>query len=210
MNTAELASPYESPLREAQKAATRERILKAAHELMADRGLAELSYAAVAKGAGVQERTVYRHFPNKGALLDAIRAWFDSRLGAPPHPTSEADLIKTLPRVFVGLDANENFIRAMRVSPIGAESRQRSNKNRQAVFRGATADATRGLSKREAEWLAATAQLLYSSAAWQSMKDHWGYSGEEAGKACAFAIELLFEAARRRADARIKSNKAKG
>ncbi len=73
-----------------------------------------------------------------------------------------------------------------------------------------TAEATRGLSKREAEWLAATTQLLYSSAAWQSMKDNWNYSGEEAGKACAFAIELLFEAARKRAaSTRSKSRKPK-
>ncbi len=121
MNTAAQTSTYESPLREEQKAATRQRILKAAHELMADRGLTELSYAAVAKGAGVQERTVYRHFPNKGALLDAIRAWVNSRLGVPARPVSEADLIATLPRAFAGFDANENVIRAMRVSPIGEE-----------------------------------------------------------------------------------------
>jgi hypothetical protein len=38
--------------------------------------------------------------------------------------------------------------------------------------------------------------VLLSSATWQTMKDYWGLSGSEAGKASAMAMELLLNAVR--------------
>lgn len=211
MTAARRTSTYQSPLRDEQKEATRQRILEAAHTLMAEHGLEQLSFAAVAKAAGVQERTVYRHFPNKDVLFEAFWAWINPRLGVPPAPVSEAQLIESLPRVYAGFDAQEPLMRAALVSSFGRETRQRTNKERQAVFRDVTASATQGLPKREAAWITATVQLLYSSRAWMAMKDYWGYSGEEAGRACAYAIELLLEGARKHgASPNPKSKKAKG
>lgn len=63
--------------RSEQKEATR--ILDAAGRLMENRGLEELSYAAIAAEAGVQERTVYRHFRNRSALLDGLWVWRDKQ-----------------------------------------------------------------------------------------------------------------------------------
>ena len=63
---------YHSPLRRAQAAATRERILAACASLM-EAG-ADLTYSAIARTAGVQERTVYRHFPAKADLEAGLDA----------------------------------------------------------------------------------------------------------------------------------------
>jgi AcrR family transcriptional regulator len=52
-------------------AANRERILDAARKLFADQGL-EASMDEVARAAGVGAGTLYRRFPTKEALLDAI------------------------------------------------------------------------------------------------------------------------------------------
>lgn len=52
-------------------AENRERILDAARTLLADRGL-EASMDEVARAAGVGAATLYRRFPTKEALLDAI------------------------------------------------------------------------------------------------------------------------------------------
>jgi AcrR family transcriptional regulator len=211
VKTVRQTSTYRSPLREEQKQATRQRILDAASCLMTDRGLVELSFAALASEAGVKERTVYRHFASKGALLDALWASVNARMGVMSLPTPEAEMIASLPRVFAGFDENEQLVRASLASPQGREFRLRPNKERQAAFRAATAGATQCLPKREAEWIVATVQLLYSASAWQSMKDYWGFSGEEAGKACALAIDVLLEAARKRSRiTRAKPRKAKG
>lgn len=60
---------------------TRDSLLNAAAALLGEGGLAEATTQKVARRAGVAEGTIYRHFPSKEALLDAvfIRAW--GRLG---------------------------------------------------------------------------------------------------------------------------------
>ena len=57
---------------EARKAATRERIVASARDLIAHGGYAEAPMAAVAERAGVATGTVYRHFPSKAELFSEV------------------------------------------------------------------------------------------------------------------------------------------
>jgi AcrR family transcriptional regulator len=57
---------------EARRAAARERIVGAAHALIARGGYREAAVAAVAAGAGVATGTVYRHFPSKAELFAEV------------------------------------------------------------------------------------------------------------------------------------------
>jgi Bacterial regulatory proteins, tetR family len=54
-------------------AATRQRITEVAIELHGTVGPARTTLSAVAKQAGVQRHTVYRHFPTEADLFDACR-----------------------------------------------------------------------------------------------------------------------------------------
>lgn len=56
---------------------TKDALLQAAGELLAEVGYAEMTTAAVARRAGVAEGTIYRHFPSKEALAESVfeRAW---------------------------------------------------------------------------------------------------------------------------------------
>jgi AcrR family transcriptional regulator len=68
-----LGVPYRpTPRTEARRAAVRERIVRAAWELIAHGGYAEARVAAVAKRAGVATGTVYRHFPSKAGLFAEV------------------------------------------------------------------------------------------------------------------------------------------
>lgn len=69
------AAPPDRPLR-ADAARNRERILTSARELFADTGRT-VQMEELAQHAGVGVGTVYRHFPTKEALVDAIatRRW---------------------------------------------------------------------------------------------------------------------------------------
>jgi AcrR family transcriptional regulator len=198
MNAARVSSNYSSPLRQEQKAATRQRILDAAGRLMADRGLEDLSFTAIAKEAGVKERTVYRHFANKSALLVGLWGWYQGRINYGPIAENERDLLEKPLRTFVGFDENERLTRALWSSPQGRDFRLSNVEERKAGIRKAIADATQSLSPRQAKWLAAAIHVLYSGAAWSTMKDYWGLSGTDAGRASSFAIELLLNAARHR------------
>ena len=65
--------PYRPTERtEARRAAARERIVRAAHALIARGGYREAQVVAVAAGAGVATGTVYRHFPSKADLFAEV------------------------------------------------------------------------------------------------------------------------------------------
>lgn len=65
-------------LRDRQREETRAQILRAVGRQLEHRSLEDLSFTEIARDAGVGERTVYRHFPTKEALLGAFWAWMQS------------------------------------------------------------------------------------------------------------------------------------
>jgi AcrR family transcriptional regulator len=190
------AATYQSPLRAEQKEATRQRILSAAGKLMEDRGLEEFSFASIAKEAGVKERTVYRHFPTKTALIESLCGWFQKRVHYGDFARTEAELLAKPQQIFPGFEENEQLARALWSSPQGRAFRLSDVEERKAGIKAAIADAVRGLPPRQARWIAAAIHALLSSATWQSMKDYWNLSGEEAGKASSMAMELILNAVR--------------
>lgn len=56
----------------AKKTLTRERLLKAARDLVAQGGFAAATAAAVAERSGVAAGSIYRHFPNKSELVAEV------------------------------------------------------------------------------------------------------------------------------------------
>jgi AcrR family transcriptional regulator len=85
---------YRSELRAEQARATRDRILEATLRVMA-RGLASLSIPEVAREAGVSVPTVYRHFGDLDALLDAFWPWFVESLGLSRYASTAEELAAT-------------------------------------------------------------------------------------------------------------------
>jgi len=61
-------------LRDEQRALTRQKVLSAVVELVADGSLDELSVPAVAQHSGVSVATIYRYFPTRDELLVAAAA----------------------------------------------------------------------------------------------------------------------------------------
>jgi glycosyltransferase involved in cell wall biosynthesis len=74
-------------LRERQREETRAQILRAVGRQLENRSLEDLSFAEIARDAGVGERTVYRHFPTKEALLGAFWAYMQSEAFRQPERT---------------------------------------------------------------------------------------------------------------------------
>ena len=106
---------YHSPLRQSQTAATRTRILEACASVMQTG--ADLTYSNVAEAAGVQERTVYRHFPTKTDLESGLWDWIIQNLTfADFGARNEDELVTAMRTSFIGFDKGANKTRQERVA----------------------------------------------------------------------------------------------
>lgn len=183
-------------LRDEQARVTRERILEAVRVIFEREPDIAFSFDDLSREAGVSRRTIYRYFKDKDELLDAFLSRTNELLGVPVWPSSEADLVNLPPGLFEALEKNSGTIHALNVSVAGREVRLRDNKARQAAFRKSLEDASKNLGPQHKAYLEAVVHLLFTTSAWQIMKDHWNLEGREAGKASAWVIGILLEAAR--------------
>lgn len=182
---------YESPLRRAQAEATRARILDAVGQLLAEAPGSPLGFDEVARAAGADRRTVFRHFPNKDALLAAFWERLNDRLGPGTFPETPGGLLAAPRSVFPGFDRNEGIIRASLHSRAGREMRLARRAQRRAAFRAALAPLLARLAPADARRLEALVHVLYSAAAWETFRDYAGMDGAEAGETAAWALETL-------------------
>jgi AcrR family transcriptional regulator len=181
---------YHSPLRESQAAATRGRIVEACVALM-QRG-ADLTYAAVATGAGVQERTVYRHFPKKEDLETGLWDWIVAHLTHADFAAgSEEQLTAAMRESFAGFDADAPLIQAMLHSPQGLAVRRRQQPMRRAMFEACVDSAVPGAPPAVRDRAAAVLQVLYSAASWDLLRSFWDMDAAEAAGTIELGIHSL-------------------
>ena len=197
---------YHSPLRESQAAATRERIVEACVALM-QRG-ADLTYAAVAASAAVQERTVYRHFPKKEDLEAALWDWIVQHLThADFAARDEGQLVTAMRDSFAGFDADAALIQAMLHSPQGLDVRRRQQPMRRAMFEACVDSAVPGAPPQVRERAAAVLQVLYSSASWDLLRGFWDMDATEAADAIELGIRSLLSGLRLHVHGRTTSDR---
>ena len=183
-------SNYHSPLRQAQTAATRTRILEACASVM-ETG-ADLTYSNVAQAAGVQERTVYRHFPTKADLEAGLWGWIIEHLThADFAARSEEELVAAMRTSFTGFDTGAPLIQAMLHSPQGLEIRLQQQARRRVMFEACIEDAVPEAPPVIRTRAAAAAQVLYSAASWEFLRSFWGMDAVQAADAVELAIRAL-------------------
>jgi AcrR family transcriptional regulator len=186
-----MKSTYVSSLRERQKADTRALILETVERSLKDRSLSELSLAAVAREAGITERTVYRHFATREQLLEATWAAVNEAIGVKDFPRTVEELIERPKKLFPAFNRRGEVVRAMLASSQGRELRLHANKDRQTAIRGVVRSARPTLREPAFTRLCAAVQVLCSASGWVTMTDYWGLDSAEAGRAASEAIAVL-------------------
>src|SRR5215208_3900940 len=91
-SSTETKRPYRKRRRAQLEAETRLRITEATVDLHGSIGPARTTISAVAKSAGVQRATVYRHFPDEDALFDACSShWMAQHPLPDPAPWAKIE-----------------------------------------------------------------------------------------------------------------------
>jgi AcrR family transcriptional regulator len=185
--------PYASTLRDRQAAQTREIILDAVTTLLGDRRADEVTTRDIASAAEVSERTVYRHFPDRAALLEGLSGRLPQIDGI--TPSFEAGgldaLASTSRRLMELLDEHEVTARAEAV--LNADPRRFAT-GTQANTHSLCTLVSNGfpqLGEREQLRIAAVIRCLVSTQAWLRMREEFGVPGSESGMVVAWVIETI-------------------
>ncbi|WEJ12169.1 TetR/AcrR family transcriptional regulator [Sinorhizobium prairiense] len=186
---------YNSPLREERARETHDAILAALLSLMQSSALPDdISMEAIAAEAGVQRRTIFRHFASKDDLLFEFWPWFNARIGVSIKPETLRDIVSGPPRAFPLFDEHEAAMRAALHSRTGRRMRLGTVSARRKYFSGALAPVLSALPPERARKVEALAHLLYSASAWEVLKDYGGLDGTQAGETASWALELILSA----------------
>lgn len=180
-------------LRERQKAETRDAIIDAALEALAANSFDRATHEGLAERVGVARRTVYRYFPDRDSLLNAMwtRVVRDPAAAAFSLPTDEGSLTSTLKDFFTTMDANALAVTVAMTTPRGRELRATVREMRGKAWRKACAERVGKLPEAERELPLAALQLLRSGFAWLEMRDQWGLTGEQIAASVEWATRVL-------------------
>lgn len=185
---------YESPLRRQRAAETRERIVTAGVELLhgtATWNWHAVTVRAVAGRAGVNTRTVYRHFANERALRDALLARMERDAGVQIEDLTLDNLVAVADRIFSYVASVPVQSRAAHdATAVGAVLRQRA-----ALLRAVT-EATPDWSDTERRIAAAVLDVLWNVAAFEQMVLGWKLERGEAIAGLRWVVGLVQAAVR--------------
>jgi AcrR family transcriptional regulator len=181
------------PLRTRQFAATREEILDVAMHLLSAGAHHNFSHESIAKAAGMGARTVYRHFPDRAELLQAL--WLKVRdRTQTKFPAREEDVVSFIRSIFQAFDEHESVVRAVLSSAAGFEVRERGGVEGRSGFAQSLDGLLAGVGATERARIIAVFVAIYSAPFWQLLRDRGGLTGPEAQEAAAWLMEVLLDA----------------
>jgi AcrR family transcriptional regulator len=181
-------------LRDTHKQMTRDRIVRAVADLVAEAHPASVSVPAVAERAGVGVATVYRYFPTKQALLDASAMVLgeDGTVGTlEAYPTSFAELTSVLAGQFASIARNIGLARNQLASPLGRQLRQVRWEAKQGAVTKALEGSGIDPASPEGQRFAAVADVLTSSTAVLELHDKAGIPVDVAAEHVLWALGVL-------------------
>ena len=180
-------------IRDLQAAATRERILEVAMHQLGQGPRGTFSHESIAETAGIGTRTVYRHFPDRAVLFQAL--WERLREATQVRfPYTEDDILPMAQGVFHEFDENETVVRAVLNSPAGAEVHERSGVEGRSAFAESLAPLIDDLPEEQKKRIIAVFVAVYSAPFWNLLRERGDLSGPDAQEAVVWALKSLLSA----------------
>jgi len=183
---------YSSPLREAQVRRTRATILDALTQLLADQPADQISTREIAAVAGVSQPTVYRHFPDRQALLEGLADRVDVLSGPERKAPETLDELVQIASDWVVL-AETHAVEATAEAVLNADPRRfsRATRRRSADIQRLVAEAFPEYSERDHVRITALVRSLIAVQTWLRMREEFGVPGTESGPLVTWALEVL-------------------
>jgi AcrR family transcriptional regulator len=185
---------YDNSLRRERAAQTRERIVVAGAELVHESSIRDwhgVTIRAVAERAGVNERTVYRHFANERALRDAVMQRLEQEVGIDLGELSLDDFADAAARIFRFVASHRHDERL----PLDATLVEANRRQHDALLAAVKAHADRWTSS-DRTVAAAMLDVLWAIGSYERLVNDWQLDGDDAIRGISWVIGLVEEAVR--------------
>jgi len=172
---------------------TRSLIVDSAVELIEQAPVHELSVRAVARHARISERTVFRYFPTRDELLDAMAREVSHRLNMPADPTTVEELL-AYPDVLYGrFEATAALTKAALHSELYHRIRGSDAERRGSVLRGLVDRLAPSRPESDRKLAAANIRYHLIATTWHYYRYYFGLSLEESVECARIAIVQALE-----------------
>lgn len=191
-----------------QRVRTRNAILDALADVIAEAGGLEFSIQQVADRAGVTHRTVYNHFPTREALRDGLAERVEELLAATGgrRPDAGTPSLESLaPMVAESYALFESCAPAVRASVIltlASRGPTQLAKRRTDAFRKIVRQGLPANAPVPADEATAAVRMFLSTIGWHVLTEHLGLSPAKAAATAEWAIRVLLDSAARETRAR--------
>lgn len=179
-----------SRLRERLDQTTRDLIVDALVEQLSETGAFEFSYFSLARRAGISVRTIYRHFPARSDLIDALSRRLN-QVVAIDYDHDREGILYITKKVFGVYDQYATAFIAQLEAGQG-KLRQKGRSKRVVLMQAILA---KDLPNLPPDRLAAVAGLmicLFSPAIWRRLREDVGLDGKQGGEVVAWAIDAMW------------------
>jgi AcrR family transcriptional regulator len=185
---------YDSTVRRERAAETRERIIAGGADLLRNTSIRDwgaLTIRAVAERAGVNERTVYRHFANERALRDAVMQRLEQQAGIDLANLRLEDIADVAARIFRLVSLHPFEPRAP-LDPTLSEAHERQHD----ALLGAVNAHAKKWSPSERAIAGGMFDVLWSVGAYERLVVDWHLDREQAIRGISWVIGLVEDAIR--------------
>jgi AcrR family transcriptional regulator len=183
---------YRKRRRAEHEARTRERITEAAVKLHGTVGPARTTVAGVAREAGVQRATVYRHFPDRASLVEGLTARLVAVTGGQRVDLSRLDDLKPLV-VRLMHDLEAHYVEARAEALFNADPRRFTavTRTHTAQFRDLVSSSLPELGEGQQVAIASVLRVLVSAQTWLRMREEFGVTGDASGPIVAWVVDAM-------------------
>lgn len=184
------ARAYDNTLRAEQSQRTQQLILETMVQLLVERRGGEVQIQEIAKKSGVSERSIFRLFKDRQAMLAAIDSYVTTFIQASMMKMQDKGIIDFAKDLFTIFDQNENMVIAYLYSPFGRQARGvMRRKLNKLIMEKLVADGKSPSPEDQPKY--ALIVSMINARLWDDMRTDFNLKGDEIGEAVAWAIRTL-------------------
>jgi AcrR family transcriptional regulator len=186
--------PARSPLRSKLADTTRDAIVDAFVTQLNEDGGFDVNYAALARRAQVSIQTLYRHFPTREALLDALTRRVGIAMALRELPGDREGVLATVRALFPRFDQHAALFAAQVHAGTRSRIRARGRSRRASAFEEVLAKVTPHIRADRRRAAAGILHFLVSANTWHRLRDELELDGAQSGEITAWAVDTLWRA----------------